>query len=76
MTINNEEPSTVKGCIKVINNNQIEGKPAYITMTLCKRKERNKTLYNSIRSLFKQIKYKIEQDVIEPNVNSLDTSHI
>lgn len=40
-------------------------------MTLCKIKERNNTLYNSIRSLFKQIKYKIEQDVIEPNVNSL-----
>ncbi len=59
MSINNEEPYTVKGCTRVINNNQEEGKLSYITMTLCKRKESNKTLYNSIRIMFKQTKYKI-----------------
>ena len=56
MVINNEEPSIVKGFIRVISSNQIEGKIVCITMKLCKRKERNKTFYKSISSLFKKNK--------------------
>ena len=40
-------------------------------MLLCKRKEINKILHSSIMIMFKQIRYNIENDVIEPNVNSL-----
>jgi len=59
MDINNEDPSTVKSCIKLISKYQEEGKSVYITMLLCKRKEINKSLYSSIRSMFKKIRYKI-----------------
>ena len=71
MDINNEDPSTVKSCIKIISKYQEEGKSVYITIYLCKRKEINNILYSSIRIMFKQLRYKIENDVIEHNVNSL-----
>jgi len=52
MDINNEDPSTVKSCIKLISKYNKEGKSVYITMSLVKRKERNKSMYSSIRSMF------------------------
>ena len=70
LSINDKDPCTVSSCQQEIKKFQKDNATNDIEISLCKRKDLNKTVYASIRSMFKQIRYKITNKV-EPTVNSL-----
>ena len=70
LSINDKDPCTVSSCQQEIKKCQKDNATNDIEISLCKRKDLNNTVYISIRSMFKQIRYKVINRV-EPTVNRL-----